>query len=328
MATQEPMDVSRTLKKAKSKFPTTKVEKEDDLQYDLGNLLAVDVHPINFEENEEKDVEMVLRDATRDDVQLLINKIFQLPTEKVDMDVVAQLPEGTTEIPREKPIPKQKPETKWDRFARTKGIKKTKRGRMLWDEQMREWRPRYGFMKANDESRDWIIPAKSNAVGNGSDPWEKMKGEKRERIQKQKKAQGTNIKRARGKEGGIMTQLMSSAGDTRRKTEKVSIDKQLNKARKSTASVGVFERLLPKEKKGPRERQRFNPLVDAGEKDRHIKTLDRLFAKKPEINISKAVKQFNKDPNFRKEVFEQKTWEKKKKESRKAMPHKKRTKTA
>ena len=145
-------------------MPSIKVDKEDDLQYDLGNLMVTDVHPLNFaEEGADKDLETFLIEATREDTQLLINHIFELPTTRVDMDVVATLPEPTTEIPREKPVPKARAETKWDRFARQKGIKKVKkRGRLIWDDEVREWRPRFGFKKANDEMRDWIIPAKQS----------------------------------------------------------------------------------------------------------------------------------------------------------------------
>lgn len=41
-------------------------------------------------------------------------------------------------------------ETKWDRFAREKGITGKKRSRMVWDNDMKEWRPRHGYKRAND----------------------------------------------------------------------------------------------------------------------------------------------------------------------------------
>jgi hypothetical protein len=50
---------------------------------------------------------------------------------------------------REKPIPQPKKETKWEKFAREKGIKKKKKDRMIWDEPEQEWRPRWGFKRAN-----------------------------------------------------------------------------------------------------------------------------------------------------------------------------------
>lgn len=41
-------------------------------------------------------------------------------------------------------------ETRWDRFAKEKGIMGSKRSRMMWDDDLKEWRPRHGFKRAND----------------------------------------------------------------------------------------------------------------------------------------------------------------------------------
>ena len=48
-------------------------------------------------------------------------------------------------LPREKPAPKAKEETRWEAFAKEKGIKKRKRERMVWDEEKKEWAPRWGY---------------------------------------------------------------------------------------------------------------------------------------------------------------------------------------
>jgi regulator of ribosome biosynthesis len=105
--------------------------------------------------------EQLLLSHARDNTQLLINRIFDLPTSRDEkIGAIAQLPPPTTVIPREKHVPKPKPLTKWERYAKLKGIEKQKRGRMVWDDEMREWRPRYGYKRANDELRDWLIPAK------------------------------------------------------------------------------------------------------------------------------------------------------------------------
>jgi regulator of ribosome biosynthesis len=55
------------------------------------------------------------------------------------------LPPRSTPIPREKHIPTDKAQTRWEKFALEKGIKKKKRERMVWDEDKKEWRPRFGF---------------------------------------------------------------------------------------------------------------------------------------------------------------------------------------
>ena len=45
--------------------------------------------------------------------------------------VLAELPAPIYRLPREKPVPEEKAETKWEKFAKTKGITKTKRSRMV-----------------------------------------------------------------------------------------------------------------------------------------------------------------------------------------------------
>lgn len=73
----------------------------------------------------------------RDNTQLLFNKIWELPTEQVDGVIVAKLPESTYILPREKPIPKPKPLTKWQKFAQEKGITKTKKSKLTWDDVLK-----------------------------------------------------------------------------------------------------------------------------------------------------------------------------------------------
>ena len=72
-------------------------------------------------------------------------------------------------LPRQRPVPKPKPETRWERFAKEKGIEKKKRGRMVWDEAHKDWRPRWGYGRANDETKDWIIEHKGDGPGDGGD---------------------------------------------------------------------------------------------------------------------------------------------------------------
>ena len=63
---------------------------------------------------------------------------------------MANLPKPTTVLPREKPIPKPKPLTKWQKFAQKKGIVKKKRSKLVYDEDADEWRRRHGYKKAGD----------------------------------------------------------------------------------------------------------------------------------------------------------------------------------
>ena len=54
-------------------------------------------------------------------------------------------------------IPAVKKLTRWEEYARVKGINKRKRGRMVWDETAKDWRPRWGYRRANDSTKDWCI---------------------------------------------------------------------------------------------------------------------------------------------------------------------------
>ena len=56
---------------------------------------------------------------------------------------------GPFACPREKPLPKKKPLSKWEAFAKTKGINaKKKKSRMVWCEVSKSWKPRWGYMSA------------------------------------------------------------------------------------------------------------------------------------------------------------------------------------
>ena len=63
------------------------------------------------------------------------------PTTVTEDGVLASLPvDPLFELPRAKPLPKRRPETKWERFAKTKGISpRARRDRLVFDEQSQEW---------------------------------------------------------------------------------------------------------------------------------------------------------------------------------------------
>uniref|UniRef100_A0A8C7ZTV0 Ribosome biogenesis regulatory protein n=1 Tax=Oryzias sinensis TaxID=183150 RepID=A0A8C7ZTV0_9TELE len=116
------------------KLKTISVQKELDLDFDVGNLLACDKNRIESKDFKEQNKEDFLRSLARDNTQLLINEIWKVPTERVEEAIVAKLPEPTTRLPREKPPPKPKPPTKWEQFAKLKGIQKKKKTNLVWDE--------------------------------------------------------------------------------------------------------------------------------------------------------------------------------------------------
>jgi regulator of ribosome biosynthesis len=165
------------------------VRKEDDLTYDLGNLAAFDTHPFQIKNlNDENEIKA----SARENVQLLINQIFDLPRQITDMGPMAELPVCITVIPREKPLPKPKVETRWEKFAREKGIEKKKKGRMVWDDAKQEWAPRWGYKRANDDLHDWAIPVKQGQDPY-VDPWAERQQAKTERVQKNLRNQANNL---------------------------------------------------------------------------------------------------------------------------------------
>ncbi|GLD98817.1 hypothetical protein PINS_up007535 [Pythium insidiosum] len=248
---------------------TSDVKKEDDLTYDLGNLAAFDTHP--FEYKNEKELAL----HARENVQLLINHIFDLPREMSDMGPMAQLPAPELTIPREKPLPKPKVETKWEKFAKDKGIQKRKKGRMVFDEATGEWAPAWGYKRAGDDLKDWAIEVKE---GETEDPWTKRKQAKRARVEKNVKQQLNNLKNGRGKQtngsakapAGIPVELMSTDDVKAKQRGKDGTMKTLQKVQFSTASMGKFDKMREgeMERKQKGKRNKFLPLTGAEDKEK------------------------------------------------------------
>ena len=170
---------------ASSTRPSVVVDKEDDLQYDLGHLCAFDPSPVDAEALREDREGHLLRTA-RDNMQLLANQLYGLLANAQEKSVI-RLPPPVTQLPREKPLPEARQLTRWEKFAKEKGIVKHKRSKMVWDEvsgpitgrrcactctctctccvcmcvhrahagtpapqEKQVWAPRYGFGRANN----------------------------------------------------------------------------------------------------------------------------------------------------------------------------------
>lgn len=158
---------------SEKEYKPVTVDKPIPNTYDLGNLAIFDPNPLDNEKLLSKDESIKedhLQSVTRDNVQLLINQILSLPvktttethgssTGQNSTMTLIQLPEPTTILPREKPIPKAKPLTKWQQFAARKGIKpKAKDGKMVYDEDTCEWVPKWGYKGKNKLIDDqWLV---------------------------------------------------------------------------------------------------------------------------------------------------------------------------
>ena len=73
------------------------------------------------------------------------------------------LPKETSRLPREKRIPEQKAETKWEKYAKEKGIQKKKKERMVWNEATQQFTPSWGYKRGEGSNDDLgILEIKKN----------------------------------------------------------------------------------------------------------------------------------------------------------------------
>lgn len=93
-----------------------------------------------FDSNYRKGKDQYLADLTRDNVQLIVNELWQQPTERFEETIVAKLPAPSFVLPRSRKCPVPRPLTKWEKFAQEKGIKKTKKDKKVFDDEL-EVRP-------------------------------------------------------------------------------------------------------------------------------------------------------------------------------------------
>ena len=139
---------------------------------DLGLLTILDPHALPSGPASSLDARLhalVLRNA-----QALVRAVFSLPVRVEDVGAVVALPPPVTSLPRWKRIPEPKPLTKWEAFAKAKGIqKKPKRSARVLNEADGTYTRRHGYDREVDGKAgkgkldDWVIP-----VGANDDPCE------------------------------------------------------------------------------------------------------------------------------------------------------------
>ncbi|KAM9308381.1 ribosome biogenesis regulatory protein homolog [Gastrophryne carolinensis] len=262
------------------------VHKELEVQFDPGNLLAIDPNPPDTKTFRQQSRSDFLRSLARDNTQLLINQLWTLPSQRVGEAVVATLPEPSTRLPREKPIPKARAPTRWEEFAKLKGIQKKKKTNLVWDEASKEWRRRWGYKRANDNTKDWLIEVPGTANPD-EDQFAKRLKAKKERVAKNELNRLRNLARAhKGKVPGVgLTPTEQPSRD--------QLTRAMHVAKKSTASVGRFQDKLPREKE-PRNsgrKRKFQPLLGdmAAEKNKQLDILKIMDSKRPTLDVTKAV---------------------------------------
>lgn len=244
---------------------------DDTVTYDLYNLAAFNHAPLK--DSSDKSI----KENTQYVTQLLVNKIFDCPVENTDEGPVAILPSESRTLPREKPVPQPKPLTKWEQFAASKGIQNKKKERMVWDEERQQYLPRYGYKRKKEGIQEYGVVEIKNGQDPYEDPFAKAKNEKKERVQKNLKAQAGNLKRTgrlesssltvirnkrdedkgmRGKKGKGKGGFSSISVDSysaesvpgipmdihgKEKKGKAGLKRSLELAQRSTASLGRFD---------------------------------------------------------------------------------------
>ncbi|XP_019172894.1 PREDICTED: ribosome biogenesis regulatory protein homolog isoform X2 [Ipomoea nil] len=279
-------------------------------QIDLGNLMAYNPHhsfPTPPNSRREELAWECLQDGTKL-VQAVADALFNLPsTEGLDGPIV-KLPPPSTRLPREKPLPKPKPPTKWELFAKKKGIQNRKKDKILFDEQTGTWKRRHGYDRVNDDNDIPIIEAKETDAP-GEDPFAKRKEEKKKRVDKQEKNRLQNLKQA-AKVGAVPSHIQLAATSlpitgtqaAPRKVSKGELGHVAGMAATATASGGKFDKKLAGEKPPKHEKKyrKFLPVAEGSgmgslERQQTDKVLNKLISKNSHdiLNVNKAVTMFN-----------------------------------
>lgn len=239
------------------------------MTFDLGNLAAFDTRPIDPKKLKGGGEKYLLERATERATKL-IHKIFALPDagRPKDGGRLVSLPDTVTPLPREKPVPKPKPQTRWEAFAEKKGIVKKKRSRMVFDEESDSYKPRYGYGAVDkDGTEDSFIEYHASMdkdLAEGNDPFIVRQREKQERVSLNKKQNAANKRRAMAESMSTMgatVHELSLNKDFKEKT-KTQLDAAFDVARASTASVGKFDQKLQDEPKVRGGKRKFAAVVD------------------------------------------------------------------
>lgn len=256
--------------------------REDNLTYDLKHMAAYDISPLNPKTD--------LLSYTRDSVQLLLNKMFALPRVEMDVGTAVTLPTNEVfQLPRQKPIPKAKPPTRWQKFMDERNIRKRKRSKLVFDDISGDWLPRWGYKSAkkSEESTQWFHEVKSGDDPR-ENPFEKASAEKRLIAARQKMREVRNkVEAAGGKLRASVPDLQNMA-----KRGKEGLREAVKRAQVSSASYGKFDRVAPNEATNlqPKQRKVVSSSKPGDEKERYIKAATRVLASDGSVDRAKAAK--------------------------------------
>lgn len=186
------------------------VDKPTPYTFDLGLLLATDPNPLALDPS---NLEASLAAVARDGAQALINQLLttcSITSSKQDGVLLTLPPYQSTTLPREKPLPTPKPLTKWEQFAKRKGIKpktKEQRQNLRWNEDKGAWEKKWGYkgdVQARDRAEgkvpdDWVVEVKADKEAKLKDG-ETVRGEgrreRKERARRNERKMRSNARKA------------------------------------------------------------------------------------------------------------------------------------
>ena len=174
------------------RLPVT-VDKPTPYHFDLGLLLANDPNPlaIDTSSSDATKREASLAIVARDGAQSLINQLLTTcPITSTPAGVLLTLPAPQTPLPREKPVPTPKAETKWSAFAKRRGIKpktREQRRNLQLDEVTGEFGRKWGYKGANKAGQDEPIIELNTHVEAQRAEGTSVRGDKRREIRERVK---------------------------------------------------------------------------------------------------------------------------------------------
>ncbi|RHZ67936.1 ribosome biogenesis protein RRS1 [Aspergillus thermomutatus] len=217
------VEMTTTASEAKPKperLPVT-VSKPTPYTFDLGYLMANDPNPLELPRSEP--LNLSLKATARDGAQSLLNQLLTTCpiTSSAQNGVLLTLPPPTTVLPRHKPLPTPKPPTKWELFARKKGIgkysnkpgaalaDKERRKKLVYDEEKGEWVPRWGYKGKNKSDDEWLVEVnekdwkkEEEAAAKGSSIRGLSRADRKDRIRRNERKMRSNERRSRKSGGG------------------------------------------------------------------------------------------------------------------------------
>ncbi|TIB15839.1 hypothetical protein E3P92_01499 [Wallemia ichthyophaga] len=278
-----PIDASQILAEHSKRYKPTQVEREVPITTDLNLLAAFDTNALNADELK-VDREEYVKSLTRDGVQLLVNNLFQQPITKTLDGPLAKLPdESVYAVPREKPLPKPKPLTKWQKFANEKGITHKKKDRMVFDEDEQKWVPRWGYGGINKkEENQWLHELK-DGQDEDHNPASAIKHARRDRSLKNVKQQLKNEGIAKSVQEKQKAEAAAKRAE--RAQHKQELEKSLHRSRVSTGSMGKFDKKMSGEPALKGQKRKFNPVTNTTEEHKSNRDiLDKVSSGATKLN--------------------------------------------